>query len=127
MSYDRNTGQYSSTSSSITVSVPGFGDTYLVERKGNGLLIFPVFDVFVDYFVKRGYERGKSIRAAPYDWRLGPGVVITACYALLILLHSLEILDFSTFQISWLNNDMLKNFQYCTSIPHLWLAYILIS
>ena len=109
------------------MSVPGFGDTYSVERRSGGLITFPYFDGFVDYFVRRGYERGKSIRAAPYDWRLGPGVVITACYALLILLHSLEILDFSTFQISWLNNDMLKNFQYCTSIPHLWLAYILIS
>ena len=73
MSYDRNTGQYSSTSDSITVSVPGFGDTYSVERLSGGLITFPYFDGFVDYFVKRGYERGRSIRAAPYDWRLGPG------------------------------------------------------
>ena len=74
LSYDRNTGQYSSTSDGITVSVPGFGDTYTVERRGSGLLTFPLFNGFVDYFIKRGYERGRSIRAAPYDWRLGPGV-----------------------------------------------------
>ena len=85
LSYDRNTGQYSSTSDSITVSVPGFGDTYSVERKGNGLFTFPLFDVFVGYFVKRGYERGRSIRAAPYDWRLGPGGWITTLLSLLFL------------------------------------------
>ena len=75
LSYDRNTGQYSSTSDSITVSVPGFGDTYSVERLSGGLITFPYFNGFVDYFVKRGYERGRSIRAAPYDWRLGPGIM----------------------------------------------------
>ena len=74
MSYDRSSGQYSSTSDSITVSVSGFGDTYTVERLCGGLITFPYFDEFVDYFVERGYERGKSIRAAPYDWRLGPGM-----------------------------------------------------
>eukprot|EP00731_Ephydatia_muelleri_P033295 Em0027g43a len=31
--------------------IAGFGDTF-------------------EYFVDRGYQRGKSIRAAPYDWRL---------------------------------------------------------
>ena len=83
LSYDKKTGQYSSTSVGIHVSVPGFGDTYTVERRGNGLLTFPLFNGFVDYFVKRGYERGKSIRAAPYDWRLGPGMyVIQPVYAL---------------------------------------------
>ena len=91
LSYDRNTGQYSSTSDSITVSVPGFGDTYSVERKGNGLFTFPLFDVFVGYFVKRGYERGRSIRAAPYDWRLGPGGWVTTLLSLLFLAGWLAI------------------------------------
>ena len=27
----------------------------------------------VDYFVDREYKRGKTIRAAPYDWRLAAG------------------------------------------------------
>ena len=33
----------------------------------------PYLNNFVDYFVERGYERGKTIRAAPYDWRLAAG------------------------------------------------------
>ena len=28
---------------------------------------------FVQYFVDRGYVRSKTIRAAPYDWRLSAG------------------------------------------------------
>ena len=79
LNYDRRTGQFSSTSSSITVSVPGFGDTYTVERLSGGLITFPYFDGFVDYFVERGYKKGKSIRAAPYDWRLGPGMTQSMC------------------------------------------------
>ena len=40
---------------------------------------FPYFNEFVEYFVNREYERGKTIRAAPYDWRLAPGVCCVAC------------------------------------------------
>ena len=75
LNFDRRTGQYSSTSDDITVSVPGFGSTETVETMSRGLVLqFHYFKEFVDYFVKRGYERGKSIRAAPYDWRVGPGM-----------------------------------------------------
>ena len=31
---------------------------------------------FVDYFVERGYTADVNIRAAPYDWRLGGGMLI---------------------------------------------------
>lgn len=55
----------------ITVSVPGFGGTDSVEFLG----FVPYLETFVSYFVDRGYERGKSIRAAPYDWRLAAGTV----------------------------------------------------
>ena len=42
-----------------------------------GLLpIIPYLKDFVDYFVDQGYERDKTIRAAPYDWRLAAGVCI---------------------------------------------------
>ena len=74
LSFNRSTGQYSSSKDSITVSVPGFGDTKTVEQLSGGLNTFPYFQPFVEYFVARGYERGKSIRAAPYDWRLAPGI-----------------------------------------------------
>ena len=31
--------------------------------------------IFVNYFVERGYIADRTIRAAPYDWRLGGGIV----------------------------------------------------
>ena len=56
------------------MSVPGFGDTSTVE------CLDPMFceessyfKTFVDYFVDKGYQRGVTIRAAPYDWRLAAG------------------------------------------------------
>ena len=54
------------------MTVPGFGETESVEQLGNGLFYIPYLKDFVEYFVERGYERGKTIRAAPYDWRLAP-------------------------------------------------------
>ena len=70
MDYDKKTGQYSSSEDDVKVKVPGFGKTDTVEELShNGLLDIPYFDTMVKYFV----DRGKSIRAAPYDWRLGPG------------------------------------------------------
>ena len=31
------------------------------------------FHTFVEHYVAKGYERGKTIRSAPYDWRLATG------------------------------------------------------
>ena len=77
MEYDRNTGQYSSGDDDIKVQVPGFGGTETVETLSTtGLQDLEYFNKLVQYFVDRGYERGKSIRAAPYDWRYGPGKCI---------------------------------------------------
>ena len=74
MKYDRSTGQYSSSDNDIKIMVPGFGQTETIEELSQtGLNDFPYFKDMVKYFVDRGYERGKSIRGAPYDWRYGPG------------------------------------------------------
>ena len=73
LKYDRRSGQYSSSFNKIDITVPGFGDTETVEELSNGALKWPYFKDFVEYFVDRGYDRGKDIRAAPYDWRLAPG------------------------------------------------------
>ena len=60
----------------MKVTVPGFGNTTTVEKLNqNGLIPIPYFSDFVNHFVERGYERGKDIRAAPYDWRLAPGIL----------------------------------------------------
>ena len=73
LAYDRNSGQYSSVDDDIEVSVPGFGDTVTVEDIGQAFVRIVYFQNLVQYFVDRGYERGKDIQAAPYDWRLAPG------------------------------------------------------
>ena len=73
LEYDSTLDQYSNADDDVTVTVPDFGNTGSVEDLGQGLLPIRAFRTFVDYFVDRGYERGKSIRAAPYDWRLAPG------------------------------------------------------
>ena len=74
MYYDRFWDQYSDLFYFVvTVNVPGFGDTYTVADLGQNSIRAPYFGPFIRYFVDRGYVRGKSIRAAPYDWRLAPG------------------------------------------------------
>ena len=62
--YSNNTG--------VEVRVPGFGNTNTVEFLDYSPPI-PYFNTFVDYFDSRGYERGDTIRAVPYDWRLAGG------------------------------------------------------
>jgi len=54
----------------VKIIAPGFGGTCSVERVG----YYPYMRKMVKYFVLRGYKRGKSIAAAPYDWRLAAGI-----------------------------------------------------
>ena len=69
------------------MSVPGFGSTDTVEYLNTSIFDDPIrlayleyLHIFVEYFVQRGYVRGKSIRAAPYDWRLAAGeLVVCVC------------------------------------------------
>ena len=64
----------------MRIHVPGFGKTNGVEYLNTGWIDFiPYFHDMVEYFVDRGYARGKSIRAAPYDWRLAAGVSLIVC------------------------------------------------
>ena len=49
--------------------MPGLGNTNTVEYL-NSPPLSPYFNTFVDYFVARDYERGNTIQAVPYDWRL---------------------------------------------------------
>ena len=45
---------------------------------------YDAFYTTVQYFVDRGYQRGKTIRAAPYDWRLAAGTVYTTSINIII-------------------------------------------
>ena len=58
LSFDRKTGQYSSSSDDITVSVPGFGLTETVETLSRGLILtFPYYFVEEDMREERTFEQ----------------------------------------------------------------------
>ncbi len=68
----------------IQVRVPGFGYTNTVEfiDTGNN---YAYFYNMVEYFVTtRNYVRNVTIRAAPFDWRLAPGLqtIVILCFKL---------------------------------------------
>ncbi len=70
--YDASTNSFHNNTN-VKIHVPGFGNTNGVEYLTTVLL--PYLHEAVEYFVDRGYKRGKTIRAAPYDWRLAAGKI----------------------------------------------------
>ena len=78
LQYDQSTNTYSDKQG-VSVSVPGFGETSSVECLDDDVALCDIVTElqylkdFVEYFVARGYQRGVTIRAAPYDWRLAAG------------------------------------------------------
>lgn len=77
--FNRTTGEYSNTEG-VEIRLPGFGNTSCVENLDPTASILyktAYFDVLVELLVQLGYVRDRTIRAAPYDWRLGPGMKTT--------------------------------------------------
>ena len=89
LAYDVNTNTYS-TQSGFEIDAYDWGETCRLEyllastpkAQGSqnecafrhlGSAPDEYFHTFVQYFVDRGYVRSKTIRAAPYDWRLSAG------------------------------------------------------
>ena len=64
----------------VETRVPGFGDTSSIEYLDTDHLI-KYFSAMVERLVSWGYERGVTVRGAPYDFRYGPGMyrVNNAC------------------------------------------------
>lgn len=62
LNFDRRTGQYSSTSDDITVSVPGFGSTETVETMSRGLILtFPYFKgILLTTLLKEGIKEARA-------------------------------------------------------------------
>jgi lysophospholipase-3 len=62
----------------VSTRVPGFGSTSSIDYLDPSWSAWLLADAgnymkeMVDYFVSLGYERGKSIVAAPYDFRFAP-------------------------------------------------------
>ena len=77
MSYDSKTDRYYDEEG-VTITPVGFGQTSAVEYIAvNDLFQLTIHDELVDYFVHRGYQRGKSIRGASYDWRHAAGMCMS--------------------------------------------------
>ncbi|KAM6430746.1 phosphatidylcholine-sterol acyltransferase isoform 1-T1 [Liasis olivaceus] len=55
----------------VHIRVPGFGRTFSVEYLDGGKLA-GYMHTLVQHLVNNGYVRDQTVRAAPYDWRLGP-------------------------------------------------------
>ena len=81
LEYNEATNTYGNKTGT-EIKVSGFGGTCKVEYLASNpvetsctwqLPVGNYFHTFVGYFADRGYQRGKSIRAAPYDWRLAAG------------------------------------------------------
>ena len=85
LKYDEDTRSFQNNTN-VRIIVPGFGETSSVEYLSPNFILakfkdFRYFDRLVEYFVYHGYKRGKTIRAAPYDWRLAAGmsIVFSVC------------------------------------------------
>ena len=55
----------------VVTRVLGFGDTDTVEHLDSSGLV-KYMKPLVDFLVSKGYKRGASVRAAPYDFRYAP-------------------------------------------------------
>ena len=69
--YDESTKTIKN-SPGVKTRVPGFGDTDTIEHLDSEHLV-EYFAPMVKALASWGYERGVTVRAAPYDFRLGPG------------------------------------------------------
>ncbi len=74
LQYDKSSNTYQNESN-FDVQVLGFGDTNTVEYsvKHGKKMMKEYFKPFIKHFTRCGYEKGVSIRAAPYDWRMAAG------------------------------------------------------
>ena len=89
LEYDEESNTYHNRTG-VGIKAAGFGITCRIEHqlatspeekcgKKSKILKLNFYEKFVNYFVEYvGYERDRTIRAAPYDWRLTPGMC-TAC------------------------------------------------
>ncbi|KAJ6666108.1 hypothetical protein lerEdw1_001012 [Lerista edwardsae] len=68
--YNRTTRRMSNAPG-VQIRVPGFGKTYSVEYLDQGKLA-GYLHTMVQHLVNNGYVRDQTVRAAPYDWRIGP-------------------------------------------------------
>jgi len=70
--YDNNTRR-TLNSPGVDIRIPGFGNTSTIEYVDpSQVSVSGYFNVLVQNLVKLGYDRGKTLRGAPYDFRRAP-------------------------------------------------------
>ena len=82
--FDNLTKSYSDRPG-VETKVPGWGGTDSVEYLDpahHDISALNYFHNMVDHFVSKGYERNQTIRAAPFDWRFGPGKFVLCSHDL---------------------------------------------
>lgn len=72
LNYDNNT-RTTSNQQGVETRVPGWGTTDVIEWLDPSLkYIGSYFSDIANALVNLGYERNKSLRGAPYEFRIGP-------------------------------------------------------
>lgn len=74
LKYEPTTGEYVNNRG-VETRIPDFGGTSSIEYLDEDTKFFETTDYFHDmiqWFVDKGYTRGKDIVGAPYDWRYSP-------------------------------------------------------
>lgn len=75
----------------VITQVSGFGDTSTIETLDTtGLVKYT--KPMIDYLVNLGYQKGKSLRAAPYDFRYSPGKFLNALLLLISCFLTLSLM-----------------------------------
>lgn len=94
--YDNKT-RTTSNSPGVDIRVPGFGETETVEWFDPSEHWFTIyFHDIVTALVKMGYERNKSVRGAPYDFRKAPNEQKEYFQKLQELIENTYSLNFNT-------------------------------
>ncbi len=74
LKYEPTTGEYVNNKG-VETRIPDFGGTSSIEYMDPDTKFIEKTDYFhdmIEWFVKKGYTRGKDIVGAPYDWRYSP-------------------------------------------------------
>ena len=74
LKYNSSTGEYSNNDG-VETRIPDFGGTSSIEYLDPDSKFSDTTNAFhdmVQWFVDKGYTRGKDIVGAPYDWRYSP-------------------------------------------------------
>ena len=104
LKYEPTTGEYVNNRG-VETRIPDFGGTSSIEYMDPDTKFSETTDYFYDmvqWFVDKGYTRGKDIVGAPYDWRYSPSKYLSCSISPSLLTTIPLIFSFKKCIISWL-------------------------